>query len=233
MDNLVLTSPDGTARRRAPAKPRAKSDKIRMAGQLTAESSEWYTPGYILDAAREALGGDFDLDPASCEIANRVVRARHIFTVADNGLTKPWGGRVWCNPPNPPRLWWECMAGLRSGQQGAGVYLSYSKEPLQQSQRWGASMMDFTFCVPMRRITFLSTAADALARHRKYLSKKLAKEAKGPTKGEQAELDRLLALDPTELVDGEQPTHASALVLVGGDPERFARAFASIGATKR
>lgn len=41
-----------------------------------------------------------ELDPASCPIANTVVRAERIYTLSDNGYSLPWSARsVWCNPP--------------------------------------------------------------------------------------------------------------------------------------
>lgn len=62
-------------------------------------NNEWYTPPYILDRAREALGG-FDLDPASSEVANRFVAADRYFTADDDALSIDWPvGRLWMNPP--------------------------------------------------------------------------------------------------------------------------------------
>lgn len=54
---------------------------------------EWLTPPHILRAL-----GSFDLDP--CAPVNRPwpMAADH-FTVKDNGLLRPWHGRVWLNPP--------------------------------------------------------------------------------------------------------------------------------------
>lgn len=54
---------------------------------------EWLTPPSIIEAL-----GPFDLDP--CSPVNRPwpTAARHL-TWKDNGLLKPWEGRVWCNPP--------------------------------------------------------------------------------------------------------------------------------------
>ena len=61
-------------------------------------SEEWYTPAWVLELAREVLGA-IDLDPASCETANRTVRAHFFFTERDDGLEREWWGRVWNNPP--------------------------------------------------------------------------------------------------------------------------------------
>lgn len=61
-------------------------------------NNEWYTPSEYIEAARSVMG-EINLDPASSEIANKTVKADHIYTVEDNGLEKPWFGNVWLNPP--------------------------------------------------------------------------------------------------------------------------------------
>jgi hypothetical protein len=59
-------------------------------------SCEWLTPPDIL----KALGGapSFNLDPAA-PFERPWPMAREHYTAADNGLEKPWHGRVWLNPP--------------------------------------------------------------------------------------------------------------------------------------
>jgi ParB family transcriptional regulator, chromosome partitioning protein len=59
---------------------------------------EWFTPAEVIAAARAVLG-EIDLDPASCEVAQRTVRAKQFFTKRDDGLKQPWRGRLWLNPP--------------------------------------------------------------------------------------------------------------------------------------
>lgn len=62
----------------------------------SSESNDWYTPPRYIEAAREAMGG-IDLDPASCEAANRWIQAYRYYS--SNGLQATWWGRVWLNPP--------------------------------------------------------------------------------------------------------------------------------------
>jgi hypothetical protein len=54
---------------------------------------EWLTPPYIIKAL-----GEFDLDPCS-PIVKPWNTAKHHYTINDDGLERPWTGRVWCNPP--------------------------------------------------------------------------------------------------------------------------------------
>jgi hypothetical protein len=57
------------------------------------KNDEWLTPPEIL-----AVLGPFDLDPCAPVVRPWPTAAEH-YTVEDDGLSKPWRGRVWCNPP--------------------------------------------------------------------------------------------------------------------------------------
>jgi len=73
-----------------------KSSNVHV-GNNSGEN-EWYTPSAIIEAARLAMG-NIDLDPASSTIANATVKAAQFFSMRDDGLTQPWTGNVWLNPP--------------------------------------------------------------------------------------------------------------------------------------
>lgn len=63
-------------------------------------SDENYTPDWFVKPCREFLGG-FDLDPFSNAIANKTIKANHIFTIEDNGFNQDWSSfqTKWINPP--------------------------------------------------------------------------------------------------------------------------------------
>ena len=62
-------------------------------------SAEWVTPKQYVNLARKVMG-EIDLDPASSEFSQRNVQAANYFTPQQDGLSRPWFGRVWLCPPN-------------------------------------------------------------------------------------------------------------------------------------
>ena len=114
-------------------------------------TDEWYTPPWLFSAA----GVTFDLDVcAPVDPILRTCPARAYFTAEDDGLTQPWHGLVWMNPPYSkaepwvrrwadhadglalvpalPEVKWRaiCHAGRgRSGVAGAGVLHPTGRDP--------------------------------------------------------------------------------------------------------
>jgi ParB family chromosome partitioning protein len=61
-------------------------------------NDEFFTPDFIIESARKVMGS-IDLDPASCEAANGIVKATKFYTKEISGLRQDWAGNVWLNPP--------------------------------------------------------------------------------------------------------------------------------------
>lgn len=81
------------------------------------ENDEWLTPPEMVQVL-----GPFDLDPCS-PVKRPWDTARLHYTVLDNGLTREWKGRVWCNPPySQIRPWTERMAA-----HGNGILLVFAR----------------------------------------------------------------------------------------------------------
>ncbi len=120
-------------------------------------NNEWYTPRPFLDAAHELMGS-IDLDPASNERANLIVRARRFFTIEDDGLAQPWAGRVWLNPPygtadgesNQARWSRRLLAEYRAGRVSEAILLVNAVT----GNTWFSPLKQFPICFPDSRIRF-------------------------------------------------------------------------------
>jgi hypothetical protein len=147
-----------------------------VGGRHSSASNEHFTPPEIVDPGRVALGGVIDLDPASCALANRIVRATRIFTEADDGLSRPWGSveapsTVWLNAPggktgndsNQARWWHRLVAEWQSGRVRSAVFVAFSVEFLQVAQSsappGGLTPLRLPFCVPSARVDYLVESA--------------------------------------------------------------------------
>jgi hypothetical protein len=101
-----------------------------------AESVTWFTPPAIIDA----LGGaeSFDLDP--CTHADRPwPTAQSHYTQEDDGLTLPWFGRVWLNPPYSTALIARFL--VRMVEHNRGVALIFARTETRPFHRsvWQAA----------------------------------------------------------------------------------------------
>lgn len=123
-------------------------------------TNEWYTPAEHIQSVRDVLGR-IDLDPASCEFANQVVKADHIYTRETNGLMHPWYGHVFCNPPYG-----------KTDQGGASYLEAFTRKlieeyilhhvtkailliPANTATSWFDLLWQFPICFPKSRIRFI------------------------------------------------------------------------------
>ena len=79
---------------------------------------EWLTPPELVKKL-----GDFDLDPCS-PINAPFLHAKTNYTIKNDGLTKEWFGRVYCNPPYGKHLnlWLEKLK-----NHGNGIALIFAR----------------------------------------------------------------------------------------------------------
>lgn len=155
--------------------------------------SEFYTPPEVMERVRRVLGG-IDLDPASCDFANRCcVGAARYYTRQDDGWGREWWGRVYLNPPSgttegrkPLRHWWDRLcAEYLSGRVQAAVFcafhltlFSYPAKYLQPQDRPFALMRKKVLWVRPdgRRYTPKATSAFVLLTHDQEIAGRFVRE---------------------------------------------------------
>jgi len=84
----------------AAKEPESAPEKLKPQPHVSYNTgeNEWYTPPEYIESANKVMG-DIDLDPASSDIANKIVNAAIYYSKDNDGLNKPWEGKVWMNPP--------------------------------------------------------------------------------------------------------------------------------------
>jgi len=116
---------------------------------------EWFTPLEWIERARAVMGG-IDLDPASTDKAQEIVKATRYFSEEENGLEQEWGGRVWLNPPysNPGMTEFieKFIFELDAGRIKAAVVLTHNCT----ETRWFAQLAgrSTAICFPSKRLGF-------------------------------------------------------------------------------
>lgn len=112
--------------------------------QVATTTDDWYTPRWIFDSAAIT----FDMDVASpMDPEFQHVPARRYITAVDDGLTTPWAGTVWCNPPySGSTPWVEKWA----AHDGPAMLLV----PAVKS-RWVGTMLNATEAMTLLTVEFI------------------------------------------------------------------------------
>lgn len=126
------------------------------------ESYEWYTPREYIEAARLVLG-TIDLDPASSNKAQTVIKAKKYYTKENDGLAHSWFGRIWLNPPyNMPLIADfinRAIKDYESGQIQSAIILTNNST----DTNWFHLLLNFPICFTRRRIPFWGSGGEILA----------------------------------------------------------------------
>lgn len=186
-------------------------------GMHRSASAEWWTPPEIVEPARSFW--PFDLDPASCEHANRQIGASWFMTTEHDGLSREWtAATVWCNPPSQRGVesaweWWVKAASEWSARRAQRVLFmvfnpsSFFTKAQAEAYRVGVPTPQDAARVEFReRVRYLMPA---------------------PSLG-------LPGVDGSHAIRGDAPPHGSALLLLPASPldiPIFAAAYAHLGAT--
>jgi hypothetical protein len=112
-------------------------------------SDDWYTPAWVFDG----MDFTFDLDVAAPDGGIPWVTAQRSLSESDDGLTTPWFGWVWCNPPySAPTQWCRKWA---THQPGGAILL---RADLSTSGPHAAVQAASSIYVPPKRLQFVSGA---------------------------------------------------------------------------
>jgi len=100
-------------------------------------NNEYATRPELWRPIRKAVGG-FNTDPAGGAEAQDI--ADTVFTIAENGMSKDWVGKVWLNPPFSDKVRWykKLIAERKAGNCTLGVALCPVDTSTQWFQNWFA-----------------------------------------------------------------------------------------------
>jgi len=192
--------------------------------QHSSVSVEHFTPADIVERARRAMGG-IDLDPASCVEANATVRARRIYTEAEDGLAHQgqWAMRVFLNPPGGKlvKRAGDSVATLARKAALRGLYGTSS-----QSVAWWRALCEAYYKGAVTEAVFVAFNIEFLSTSQ--------------SDGHAPDLDYWSAWDavafcvPSARIaysGAASPPHASVILYLGPAPDAFSREFRELGHT--
>ena len=134
----------------------------------TSGDTEYYTPSFIVEAARKVMcsvecrnqitlvePGKIELDPASSIQANKIVKAKRIFTIEDDGLAQEWKAKtIWLNHPfsrKGNKLWIDKLVASYELYKFQACCITYACT----SESWFQPLLQFPQCFLHPRTNYL------------------------------------------------------------------------------
>lgn len=134
----------------APPVPAAETTN-KLAVHFGSKTPEHYTPQEIVDVVVACLGG-IDLDPCA-DNEHHIPAAKH-YTITDNGLSAPWAGKVYMNPPYGREIeFW--VRRLAYQHEIGNVTEAIALIPARVDTQWWQLIRDYTVCFVTGRLTFI------------------------------------------------------------------------------
>lgn len=126
-------------------------ESVRQNVHHTTGQPEHYTPQGLLAVVYDCLGA-IDLDPCSNDGEPNVV-ARRYYTRADDGLSKPWSGHVFMNPPYGREID-EWVKKLVASHVSGDVSEAIALLPARTDTQWFVQLRDYVCCFIEGRLVF-------------------------------------------------------------------------------
>jgi hypothetical protein len=135
--------------------------KPKLIVQAGAQLDSWGTPAWLLDCVRSTFGG-IDRDLASNSEANKLVRAKHYYSLkhpCPDIVPASRGKVVWCNPPGPVEkvrwFWSRWLMHIELGWSGAFLIFNLDHLRLLPALSTFILPRDLYFEVPPKRLRFV------------------------------------------------------------------------------
>ncbi len=127
-------------------------------GLFSSHTADHYTPPEIVSLAVRTLGG-IDLDPCSNSKRDPVIPAGEHYTKEDNGLSLPWSGRVYLNPPYGREigLW---IKKLLSEYEAGNVSAALALVPARVDTNWFSLLYAYPVLFVSGRLRFRSALGE-------------------------------------------------------------------------
>lgn len=139
---------------------------------FSSNSDEWYTPEIIIIRVLKVLGS-IDLDPCSNSLENPTIPAKGHYTDLDDGLSYPWHGKVYMNPPygNEIASW---VNHLVDEYKIKNVTEAIALVPSRTDTKWFQKFSEYPRCFIWGRLTFSEHGTAPFPSMVVYLGKKEA-----------------------------------------------------------